>query len=360
MNARKFSAILFRIVYNSSYTVLFGFLLVALAVTPADHIYQTRRNHKLGNVFVVGGTYLVTGILALFIYSSRLYTNRAALAAIPKSYLPIEKGEVSKKVHKMIVKNRQRSALIAWESRPKVLQHDARSNDENQQASEKRRSTWRGKSHSKVNIMTISSKSPPWGDVAHPGWSSPATLDLPNLQFDTVVAELPNLIEAKAVSLAPRESSLDFISPLQDSRQSPPDPKIVAHLQRPSKMGLRDYLERLDGLGVFDPPSLAGNFLRRYEYARFSTYAMSENEFRDLMAAFSDLLVGMQEPTPETLTRSRSGSFLSVNSNGNASQSPIGHGKGLRFGRRSSEASSLSSSQSVLRHSLIEESLRPP
>lgn len=362
MNARNVGAVLFRVVYNSSYTILFFFLIVALAVSPADHIYQTRKNHKLGNVFVVGGVYLLTALLALFIYSSRLYTNRTTLAAIPKPYLPIEEGEVSKKVYKMIAKNRQRSALIAWESRPKVLRSEIEASvkqNDNHHSSTKQRSSKKAKSASKEEIIPISPSSPPWGKVVHPGWSSPATVDLPDLQFDTVVAELPNLIEAKAVSIAPPDTSLDFVSSAQNSLQSPPDPNLVAQLQRRSEMGLRDYLAHLNRLGVFSPPSLAGDFLTKYEHARFSTYALTEDEFRDLMVAFSNLLIGMQGLNPEFQNLSNSPSSTSITSRRMGSQSSIIRKPKAHFDHLSSQASSISSSESVIRHNLTEESPKP-
>lgn len=295
MAAQSLPTRMFLILYSSSYTILLLILFIFLAVTPGDHIYQTVSNKKYGNVFVVGGVCLVTALIALFIYSSRLYTNRTTLTAIPKPYIPIEEGEVSSSVRRLIAKNRQRSALIAWESRPKDLGPHEKvpgdSDDEKQKHSRTRR---RLKAKAKVpkkrngEVLAISSTAPPWGEVTHPGWSSPATRDLADVHFDTVISELPHLIEAKAVSLAPTAPPARGFS-----QHELPNPEIVQLLQRPKHMGLRAYLARLNGLGTIRPPTLAGAFLAHYECARFSTFALSEGEFRELMDTFSELIVGM-------------------------------------------------------------------
>ena len=108
----------FRIWYSTTYTVIFGILLVLLAVTPADTIYQSFASRELQKIFVIGGVYVLTILIILLIYSTRLYTNRTVLQAIPKPYLPIEDGEVGKMVRRMIVKKLRRSAVIAWDSMP--------------------------------------------------------------------------------------------------------------------------------------------------------------------------------------------------------------------------------------------------
>ena len=45
--------------------------------------------------------------------------SRAALAAIPKSYLPITASDLPAKVRRLVARNARRSALIAWDSRPR-------------------------------------------------------------------------------------------------------------------------------------------------------------------------------------------------------------------------------------------------
>lgn len=70
---------------------------------------------------MIGGTYVLTALIAIFIYSSRLYTNRSVLAGVGKAYIPVEDGEVGRNVRKMIVSQLERSAIIAWEARPTLV-----------------------------------------------------------------------------------------------------------------------------------------------------------------------------------------------------------------------------------------------
>lgn len=139
---------------------------------------------------------------------------------------------------------------------------------------------------------------PAWGVVAHPGWSSPCSPDLPNLHYEPVVAELAHLIEAKAVSLAPS----DPLSP-HDPDPDPhpgeadaptPDPVAVELLRRPASMGLRDYLSRLAAVGMLDPEPLASEFVARYEDARYSGEGLDEGGFRALMGFFAEILRAMR------------------------------------------------------------------
>ena len=132
-----------------------------------------------------------------------------------------------------------------------------------------------------------------WGRISHPGWSSPTSKDLPNLHNHPVIAELPHLVEAKVVALS---------GPTADN---------LAMLTRPVSAGLREYLNLLVQVGCLDPDvsPLFGededeqddkvdgvekvhwrSWLVDYEYARFSGEAVTEDQFRNLMAEFSELL----------------------------------------------------------------------
>lgn len=368
IRGRTFRIPFFRIFYSSTYTALLLVIFVLLAVTPGDQIYQTLSNSRLGNVFVVGGVYFVTAAIALFIYASRLYTNRIALAAIPKSYLPIQRKEVPARVRRVIVKNRQRSALIAWDSRPRDVRNEpgaaatSRAIDpEKHSYAAVRGATKEGstpvnaaatamtrKTRLPTVIIPIDSDAPPWGTITHPGWSGAVSrYELPEgVRFETVVAELPHLIEAAAVALAPPDSAFHFLdqafspsqaaippsspdpaasssddvpsgsstakapystttsahvpsSPLASAQLTAPvtaprDPRAVALLQRPAATGLRTYLSHLVQLGILGGgPVLVEDFLARYEYARFSAHALTEGEFAALMAVFSELLGGL-------------------------------------------------------------------
>ncbi|GAB7340149.1 hypothetical protein MBLNU457_6630t1 [Dothideomycetes sp. NU457] len=289
--ARRFRIPFFRIFYSTTYTSLFFVLLVLLAITPASLIYTAVEASAPQYIFMIGGVYVLTALFTLFIYSSRLYTNRSVLAAVGKSYLPVQDGEVSKNVRKTVVRSLERSALIAWESRPRDLARGIASKDAvagNQQERDGLMSP--DDSLLAGRIVKVDTYSPPWGHVQHPGWSSPSEMDTSvqtHIYFSSVVQELPNLIEAHAVSLAAVTKS-----PEGDmAALSSPD---IAALQRSPMTGLRTYLTRLDTLDLVTIPSSADHFLSLYEFARFSGIPLNEPQFKALMTAFADLLAGMQ------------------------------------------------------------------
>lgn len=269
-----------------------------LAATPADLIYQSIRNDQIPNIFVVGGTTFVTALLAFLVYSTRIFTNRSVLAAIPKNYIPIGHGEVGRNVRKLILRELHRSALVAWDSRPRDTRNELQNDgvDLQRWTTEQIHQTARRHSHIRdAVIIPISTLHPPWGKIGHAGWSSPASNDLPDLEFTSIIQELPNLIEAKAVSLAPPDPAF-----AQDGAGVPPipDERVVDLLRRPYGVGLREYLTRLANLNLINPPAVAATFLKQYEYARFSTEQLSEGHFRQLMATFAELLAGMTELDP--------------------------------------------------------------
>ncbi|KAF2749687.1 hypothetical protein M011DRAFT_492762 [Sporormia fimetaria CBS 119925] len=300
---------LFRIWYSTTYTIVFCLLLVFLAITPSDTIYQSIRTSELQKLFIIGGVYVLTFLVSLLVYSTRLYTNRTVLQAIPKPYIPVEDGEVGKLVRRMIVKALRRSAIIAWDSTPRDLTADGRADEEpgERPQTEGRPSfVFRRRSHARsATVIPISSESPPWGHVSHPGWESPSSANSPNLQYSQVVAELPNLIEAKAVSLAPPDPAVEDHLGIQGATPVLPDARVVTALQRPRTMGLRDYLARLTSYGMINPPILAPKFLAQYEYARFSAHALTAGEFQTLMAMFSEVLNSMREVDPELVEEIR-------------------------------------------------------
>lgn len=314
---------LFRIWYSTTYTTLFLILLLILAITPADMIYQSIRTNKLRQIFVIGGVYLLTFFIVLLIYSTRIYTNRTVLAAIPKGFLPIEEGEVGRGVRRMVVKALARSAVVAWDSRPRDLriEQEEEGGDEEDASRPNTAESKKGKAHKKkksehhgiqATVLPVTAQNPPWGHVAHPGWASPSSSDLPNLQYWSVICELPNLIEAKAVSLAPPDPALEEQG-LQYPDNAPPlpDAQIVTLLQRPRAMGLREYLARLSDFGLLHPLTLGQKFLGQYEYARFSTASLTEEEFRSIMSVFADILNGMTELDPAVIEEVRAQSIAS-------------------------------------------------
>jgi hypothetical protein len=280
--------LLYRVLNSTAYTFLSFVLFCLILVTPADVIYQCYKTRKLTNIFIVTGGYIITFLLAVLIYASRLYTNRTALAAIPKAWIPVEKGDVGKDVRRLVAEGLARSAIIAYQARPRDLSH-------------------RQAEPIHDMALSINRGQPPWGNVSHPGWSSPSSPDLTNLQYQSVIQELPHLIEAKAVSLAPP----DPLTPLPTTDERPtPDPRVVEILQRPAVMGLREYISHLSSLNLIDPPELGLEFLALYERARFSSHELYEDEFRMLMAVFAEILRNMKGIDLARLGDGRADSFF--------------------------------------------------
>lgn len=272
------------ILNSTAYAVLSFILFCFTLLTPGDFIYQCYRTHRLTNIFIVAGAYIITVLLALLVYASRIYTNRTILSGIPKAWIPIEKGDVGKRVRRLVADGLARSALVAYQARPRNVDDD----------------THRELPHEKD--LCIDADRPPWGPISHAGWSAPSSIDLPDLQYEPVIQELPHLIEAKAVSLAPPNPLFSSSSRLRDpyashgSNEQPaiPDPRVVEILQRPATMGLREYIGHLTALNLINPPELGTNFLAIYERARFSSQPLYEDEFRTLMGIFAEILRGMR------------------------------------------------------------------
>jgi len=195
----------------------------------------------------------------------------------------------------MIKKQWDRSAIVAWDSRPRDVTEEL---EVVRQSVESERHGIHGLLHSnpvKRTAIAPDVSLAAWGTISHPGWSSPANASLPNLEYYRVFVELPNLIEAKAVSLAPPDPIFEQVGAATDANAAPiPDARIVALLQRPATQGLRDYLTRLGDFNLIEPDA-AEDFLAQYERARFSTCPLSEGQFQSLMAAFSAVLTGMVE-----------------------------------------------------------------
>jgi len=291
----------FSIFYSTTFTILTLLLIVLLLITPGDSIYQSVHSDRLGQVLSLAGVYVLTLIVALLIYSTRLYTSKSHLNSIPKSWIPIRKGDVSKSVRRMILESLHRSATIAYDAHPRDLRQDRRppSTDD---------STSRPTTADRP--LTPPTTPPIWGTIAHPGWSSPSSPDLPNLHYLPVILELPHLIEAKAVSLAPPDpfynppsdplfNSAPTLSPSTPAPPQPiPDALAVSLLQRPAPMTLRDYISHLTTLSLIQPPPLGPLFLAHYERARFSDIPLSEPDFRTLMSIFASILRGMTSLSP--------------------------------------------------------------
>lgn len=277
---------------------------MGLAISPGDAIRQALSSNR-NYIPVIVACYAATVGFGLIIYFSRLWTNKTVLNAIPKSWIPIEKGEVDKKVRKMIVASLHRSATISWDARPRIPSEPpaivsepenkdpvAVSAEDEPEKQEKHGLFHRKHADENEHVVTVPPPRPVWGEISHNGWASPTSSDLPGLQYITVILELPHLIEARAVSLAPVDPQTE--PPL-------PDVRAVEVLQRPAAMGLRDYISQLSTIGVLKDPSQAAKFLAQYEYARFSGRPLTEQQFRDLMGHFAELLRNMDTVSPVVL-----------------------------------------------------------
>ncbi|RYP10416.1 hypothetical protein DL765_008112 [Monosporascus sp. GIB2] len=348
-----------RITYTSIYVILCFVLALLLLIVPADIVRQVlRHTFQQANVLVLAIVYVFTLIVVTFVYVLRLYTTRVVLASIsvPRPRIPVfEKGDgvkVNAHVRAVIRASLSRSAAIAWAARPKVIPREAEAgaegletvvesdhaaggisgNDEpcrngaedygdNRQTSclrlfsffrfskEKKQGKKPATAEDQMGIA-LPPVRPVWGHIEHDGWESPDSPDLPNLQYSTVLAELPNLIEAKAVSLAPpldAESASTSNNPPQTQTL---DPEAVMLLQRALNMSLRDYVGHLTSLGVLpsddddnlgQQQQVVSEFLDVYERARFSTRPMSRAHFRNLMHLFAEVLRAMRPPHPSVL-----------------------------------------------------------
>ncbi|ROT43591.1 hypothetical protein SODALDRAFT_327796 [Sodiomyces alkalinus F11] len=321
----------FRFIYGSSYFILCVLTAALLLITPGDAIFRAYQNKQQYNIWILVAALGFTVVIISFIYTLRLYNNKTILASIPKPWVPIEKGDLPKKVYDMITSGLDRSAAITFEARPRVVQcaPETRQLEVGITHSTKNRTTPSASTHGlqekrrertgekeqgreedgavdndyqllklrdrKSVEMQLGGPLPPrppvWGQIEHGGWASPESPDLPNLQYIPVVFELPHLLEAKALTHAPPDPTAAGAPSL--------DPDAVALLQRPPNRGLREYLTRLSDLGVLPMDSTTTEFLSLYEHARFSTRALSGAQFRDLMHLFSEVLrnMGPLDPT---------------------------------------------------------------
>jgi hypothetical protein len=299
----------FRIFYSTTYTTLFLITLVILAITPGTMLWTAIRSEAFQYVFMIGGTYVLTALIAIFIYSSRLYTNRSVMAGVGKAYIPVEDGEVGRNVRKMIAAQLERSAVVAWESRPRdtmgeilLAEKEGWLTGEDNVTGDVDLDQW-----TVGSAIVIDPAKAPWGEIHHAGWTAPAharSETVGNLQFATVIAELPHLIEARAVSLAPPDPNAE--AGFFNENEAPlVDQVVMETLRRQKTMGLREYLTQLSYLGLINPPSVGHDFLAMYEKVRFSGRPCPENEFNRIMAVFAQLLEGIGELRPEIIAEIR-------------------------------------------------------
>ncbi|ETS86001.1 hypothetical protein PFICI_04026 [Pestalotiopsis fici W106-1] len=327
---------IFHYIYNTVYVVLCFVLAALILVTPGDAIRQTYyKTLQYTNIVIIAIAYLVTVLIVLFIYSLRLYVTRTVLASIPKSWAPLNKGEIKKNVREMIHKDLGRSAAIAWQARPKVSsasfmdyaddlsavaeedeEYSDRNEDGSAHAKESRATPDRRLKRSDTIEEEMGIALPPtkpvWGHIDHPGWGSPESPDLANIQYSAVLAELPNLIEGKAMSLAPTLPGSSEEMPLLD-------PEAVEALQRQANMTMRTYIGHLVDLGVLEASKDTAEFLDVYERARFSTKQIPGDMFRRLMHLFAELLRSAKSLDRGVLETMRSMNEMYTESNAGSS-----------------------------------------
>ncbi|PHH87099.1 hypothetical protein CDD83_9322 [Cordyceps sp. RAO-2017] len=200
--------VLFRVVYGCIYLLLYVLLVGLLFVTPGDAIARSLHNDQNYNVWIVAVSFVVTVVVVCLVYMVRLWVTKTALGSIPKSWVPIEKGDVKDSVYKMIAAGLDRSAIIAYESQPRVEMME-REKGGGGGGGAAPRSRPGGLSTAEMASQELGITLPPphaiWGDIEHNGWASPQSPDVPDLHYDTVLSELPNLIEGKALTLAPTD-----------------------------------------------------------------------------------------------------------------------------------------------------------
>lgn len=296
----------FRIFYSTSLSIIALIVIALTLISPGDHIRQSLKRGRLLDVFLLAGIFFLTIVSSAFIYAVRLFTVRKLLAAIPKEWSPFEKDHANEKVRRLVERGLRRSLCIAREARPRDIGGEGGLKRTWEELG--RLADVKGAEISRERIGER--PTPPWGIVSHLGWSSPSSTDLPGLQFMPVILELPNLIEAKAVSLAPSsvssqdeennptpgasQTNLPTIINTSELLEPNPDPLAIQILQRPSTMNLRDYLSHLSALNLISAPDTLSQFLCLYERARFSSSPPSEVSFRKLMSLFAALLGGME------------------------------------------------------------------
>ncbi|KAF5024049.1 hypothetical protein F66182_3897 [Fusarium sp. NRRL 66182] len=336
MSHRRLVASIF---YRTLYLLLYVCLLGLLIATPADAIQRSFRNGQLYNIWILIAAYVLTVVVISFVFITRLYINRSDLGSIPKGWVPIEKGDLRSTVYKVIGLGLGRSASIAYESRPR-LKTDYTPDDETIETRVKLGFDGPGGPAEEL-VVVIPSRKPVWGDIEHYGWASPNAPDLPNLEYTTVFTELPNLIEGKALTLAPPDPTSETNPPLLDA-------DAVALLQRTPNMSLRDYMIHLADLGVLEMDATTTKFLSHYEYARFSNRPISNARFKELMHLFAEILRAMEPLDPDILDAEERESTSSPSTNGD--NIDYGRGPGTPHSNMTrSDGASISSSALRLR-----------
>jgi hypothetical protein len=286
--------ILFKIFYSSSFTFVFLLLIAFCGVAPADKLYESWSRRRIVDIIIIAAAWVLTALIAAFLYCTRLYTTRSILRDIPKTFLPIEREDLpGRNTYRLIQETYARTAVIAYQAKPR----GRRIEKEVEGAGERMLAlSGQMKVHHHHHELTKEEEAllkPKWGEIKHPGWQSPASEEMPGLEYAQVADELVDLIEAKAVSLAPGVE-------VEDGTVSP-DEMWVDVMTRPEGVGMRTYLSRLAELAVLPDDELVEDFLLMYEHSRYSGKPMTETDFQTMMRLFAEILRGMRKPSMDDL-----------------------------------------------------------
>ncbi|KAK2731472.1 hypothetical protein FQN57_003367 [Myotisia sp. PD_48] len=203
---------------------------------------------------------------------ARIFTNRGVLAGIPKPWIPIEAGDVGKSARRFILDGLNESSIIAHQVRPRN-----RSEEDISRAN--------------PNPVIPKDDAPRWGLISHLGWIVPGDLDISHLEIEPIIRELPHILEARALSLAP--TCQQVVQTTRNVSDHLPDNYIVDLLQRQQNMGLREYLNYLRRLNVIESSHRIHDFIRLYDRSRYSTRPLNEAEFQEMMSLFAEVLEGI-------------------------------------------------------------------
>ncbi|KAL9576219.1 MAG: hypothetical protein Q9212_007284, partial [Teloschistes hypoglaucus] len=188
----------FRIFYSTTFTILSLVLFLLVLITPMNLVYEAFRRKEIYDIFIIFAVFVLTLIIAVLLYASRLYYNRRNLVHIPSDWSPLD---AEKKVRKLVEEKLEYAAGVAYRCKPRDLSSNGVGNNKDaltrpsQPALPPSFSSAQPRSREEDLVVV---PPPPWGIIFHPGWSSPSSPDLPDIQFETIIRELPNLIEAKA------------------------------------------------------------------------------------------------------------------------------------------------------------------
>lgn len=214
--------------------VFFVIVFIGLVViTPVDTILQSQSSGQFWNVIITVVAYCLTVVIAIVLYILRLIKTRKSLADIPRRYIP-RSDDVDQGSSKLIESELSRCERIVDNTKP-----------------------------SAVNA-----------NISHAGFLPPEFVsDAFDGPYDEVIEAMTAFLSRKAKSL---HQSFD----------------------RPRGMAIREYLILLQTYGIFDDNDydLIQEFVRMYEYARFSGRPLHQNQFSAYIEVTFKVLFAMKPP----------------------------------------------------------------